>query len=56
MARFLAVLDLYRDKCVSFEQETPLGDLYITWIAQDSAGTQPTDGETAGDPVPGRPG
>jgi segregation and condensation protein A len=33
VARFLAVLDLYRDGSVSFEQQTPLGDLYITWIA-----------------------
>lgn len=33
VARFLAVLDLYRDKQVSFEQEAPLGDLYITWAA-----------------------
>jgi segregation and condensation protein A len=56
VARFLAVLDLYRDKCVSFEQETPLGDLYITWIAPDSASGQPTDGEAAGSTMPGRPG
>ncbi len=34
VARFLAVLDLYRDKRVAFEQETPLGELYVTWIAQ----------------------
>ncbi|HEX9065089.1 MAG TPA: segregation/condensation protein A [Streptosporangiaceae bacterium] len=33
VARFLAVLDLYRDRQVSFEQEAPLGDLYITWTA-----------------------
>ncbi len=35
VARFLAVLDLYRDKCVTFEQETPLGELYISWIADN---------------------
>jgi len=35
VARFLAVLDLYRDRCVSFEQDAPLGDLYISWIADD---------------------
>jgi segregation and condensation protein A len=35
VARFLAVLDLYRDKCVSFEQRTPLAELYITWIARE---------------------
>jgi segregation and condensation protein A len=38
VARFLAVLDLYRDRCVSFEQETPLGELYISWIAKDDSG------------------
>src|ERR1022692_2693367 len=35
VARFLAVLDLYRDRCVSFEQETPLGELYVTWTAAE---------------------
>jgi segregation and condensation protein A len=30
VARFLAVLELYRDKCVTFEQLAPLGDLYIS--------------------------
>jgi segregation and condensation protein A len=35
VARFLAVLDLFRDKCVSFEQLAPLGDLYITWSADE---------------------
>jgi len=37
VARFLAVLDLYRDKRVSFEQEAALGDLYISWLADDDA-------------------
>jgi segregation and condensation protein A len=37
VARFLAVLDLYRDKCVSFEQEAPLGELFISWTADDQA-------------------
>jgi segregation and condensation protein A len=35
VARFLAVLDLYRDRCVSFEQHAPLGELLITWIADN---------------------
>jgi segregation and condensation protein A len=40
VARFLAVLDLYRDRYVSFEQETPLGELYVSWKpASDDAGT-----------------
>jgi segregation and condensation protein A len=37
VARFLAVLDLYRDKRVSFEQDAPLGDLYITWLGGDDS-------------------
>jgi segregation and condensation protein A len=37
VARFLAVLELYRDKCVSFEQVTPLGDLYVSWVADEDA-------------------
>jgi segregation and condensation protein A len=37
VARFLAMLDLYRDRCVSFEQETPLGELYISWTAKDDS-------------------
>ena len=37
VARFLAVLDLYRDKRVSFEQIAPLGDLYISWLGDDDS-------------------
>ncbi len=37
VARFLAVLDLYRDRRVSFEQETPLGELYVTWTSEETA-------------------
>jgi segregation and condensation protein A len=33
VARFLAVLELYRLTAVSFEQESPLGDLKLTWRA-----------------------
>jgi len=31
VARFLALLDLYRDGSVSFEQRVPLGDLHVIW-------------------------
>lgn len=31
IARFLAVLDLYRDGLIAFEQVEPLGDLHIRW-------------------------
>src|SRR6516225_9581106 len=38
VASFLALLDLYREDAVSFEQVTPLGELYVTWTGhQDSA-------------------
>ena len=48
VARFLAVLDLYRDKCVSFEQEAPLGDLYVTWIAPGEADSDSAPGSVSG--------
>jgi len=36
VARFLALLDLYRDGNVSFEQLVPLGDLYVTWAGREN--------------------
>ncbi len=33
IARFLAVLELYRASCLSFEQVEPLGELSIRWVA-----------------------
>jgi segregation and condensation protein A len=38
VARFLALLDLYREGSVSFDQVTPLGELYVTWIPGEQAG------------------
>ena len=35
IGRFLALLELYRDAAVIFEQVTPLGDLTIRWIGSD---------------------
>lgn len=34
VARFLAILELYRMSALSFEQDTPLGDLQLTWRAE----------------------
>lgn len=34
VARFLAVLELYRSASVSFDQLAPLGELYVTWAAE----------------------
>jgi segregation and condensation protein A len=52
VARFLAVLDLFRDRCVSFEQQAPLGELFITWIGGDGAdppGPEPRGPDDADD-------
>jgi segregation and condensation protein A len=35
VARFLALLELFREGRVSFEQEVPLGELTVRWIAVD---------------------
>ncbi|MGH3979982.1 MAG: segregation and condensation protein A [Pseudonocardiaceae bacterium] len=32
VARFLALLDLYRDSVVAFDQVDPLGELHVRWI------------------------
>jgi segregation and condensation protein A len=32
VARFLAVLELYRDGWISLDQAAPLGDLYVSWL------------------------
>ena len=34
VARFLAVLELYRHSAITFEQIEPLGELTLTWSAQ----------------------
>ena len=35
VASFLALLELYREDVVTFEQVLPLGDLYVTWAGGD---------------------
>jgi segregation and condensation protein A len=35
VASFLALLELYREEAVSFEQVAPLGELYVTWTGPD---------------------
>ena len=35
VARFLALLELYREQAVSFEQIQPLGELHVTWTGPD---------------------
>jgi segregation and condensation protein A len=36
VARFLALLEIYRDGVVTFDQPTPLGELYVRWIGDDN--------------------
>jgi segregation and condensation protein A len=31
----LALLEIYRDGLVTFDQPTPLGELYVRWIGDD---------------------
>jgi segregation and condensation protein A len=35
VARFLALLELYRAAVVVFDQTDPLGDLHVRWIGWD---------------------
>jgi segregation and condensation protein A len=37
VARFLALLELFREGVVGFEQATPLGDLHLRWTGTDDA-------------------
>lgn len=43
VGRFLALLELYREQVVAFEQITPLGDLTIRWIGGDQGEVEVTD-------------
>jgi segregation and condensation protein A len=45
VARFLAILELYRRGRVSFQQLAPFGDLVISWAAGDRDGNEPADQE-----------
>jgi segregation and condensation protein A len=43
VGRFLALLELYRDQMVVFEQLAPLGDLTIRWVGSDEGEVEVTD-------------
>ena len=44
VARFLALLELYREGAVAFDQVAPLGELWVRWTgAADAA--EPPDGQ-----------
>lgn len=40
VARFLAVLELYREGMVHFEQQTPMGPLLVRWVGADRTDVQ----------------
>ncbi|MCP2328647.1 segregation and condensation protein A [Hamadaea flava] len=52
VARFLALLELYRENLVGFEQIQPLGELTVRWIAADGARVELDFDEYAGSPAP----
>jgi segregation and condensation protein A len=43
VARFLALLELYREKAVALEQETALGELTVRWTGDEDTAPQVTD-------------
>jgi segregation and condensation protein A len=57
VARFLALLDLYRQQRVSFEQLTPMGELHVRWTggpgADDDPGRMPDGADVGPDAVGG---
>ena len=53
VARFLALLDLFRDGCIAFEQVTPLGDLLVRWTLHDDAEGTPGAEHSRAEPSEG---
>jgi segregation and condensation protein A len=43
VARFLALLELFREGAVAFDQVEPLGDLWVRWTGTADTGTSDTD-------------
>jgi segregation and condensation protein A len=57
VARFLAVLELYRRGRISFDQVAPLGDLYVSWVPDELRDGEPDNGERDhGEPGDGEQG
>ena len=52
VARFLALLELYRENLVGFEQVQALGELTVRWTGGDGAGGELEIDEYAGAPQP----
>ena len=43
VARFLAILELFRESQITLEQESPLADLYIRWVGAEQGEIELTD-------------
>ena len=43
VARFLALLELFREGVVSFDQITPLGELSVRWTGDEETEIEITD-------------
>lgn len=43
VARFLAVLELFKESQITLEQESPLADLYIRWVGAEQGEIELTD-------------
>lgn len=52
VARFLALLELYRDKAVALDQETALGELMVRWTGGEAAGRVTDEFDRPPDAVP----
>jgi segregation and condensation protein A len=52
VARFLALLELYREQAVLFHQEEPLGDLHVTWTGTDEGDIAVGDDYEGARPTP----
>jgi len=56
VARFLALLELYREAVLAFDQDDALGDLHVRWVGEPAAGpavAADVDPDAAAGPVTG---
>jgi segregation and condensation protein A len=53
VARFLALLELYRESAVAFEQVEPLGELHVRWTGTAEGALRVTDEFDTDEPVAG---
>jgi len=54
VARFLSLLELFREGAVAFEQVSPLGELHVRWTGSDEGEIEVGD-EFDGSPTPADP-